>query len=149
MAVLQFLLDHVLLHFAEIQQFRALLDLRGQLKVKLSLGLINLFSVPFEHLAFMLPEITADFSLSFVPVFIEGGLRLLVAVHKFAMLLLVPMMHFDQHPIRMLLLKLLDFDPALLGLVVLAIGFVHLHDLGLVVQILFYLLKGAAHSINY
>ena len=101
--------------------------------------------VSIEHLGLILLEITVDFVLSVVPVFIEGGLCVLVAADEIIVLFFVPLVHFIESSIFMFFLKCLNFESALLGIVVLSICLVYLHYFVLVVQILLYFLQGPLH----
>ena len=93
----------------------------------------------------MLFEIRVDFVFGVIPVFIEGGLCILIAVYEVIKLFFVSLVHLIENSIFMFFLECLYFESAFLSVIILAIDFVCLHYFVLILKLLLYLLNCPLH----
>ena len=133
------------LHLSQVEQFWCFLDFGTELNFKFLFGFVDFFIVSLVHVGLMLFEIGVDFVLGVIPVFIEGGLCVLVAVDEVIKLFFVSLVHLIENSIFMFFLECLYFESALLSVIILAIDLVRLHYFVLILKLLLYLLNCPLH----
>ena len=133
------------LHLSQVEQFWCFLDFGTELNFKFLFGFVDFFIVSLVHVGLMLFEIGVDFVLGVIPVFIEGGLWILVVVDEVIKLFFVSLVHLIENSIFMFFLECLYFESALLSVIILAIDLVRLHYFVLILKLLLYLLNCPLH----
>ena len=139
----------MLLHFPEVEQLRALLELGGEVHLEM-LALVGLLLlVAGGHFLFLLAPINIHILRLLVPEVIKADQLIGVSLCQVILLLFVPLPHLPQLLTQHILLQLLDLEPALLRLNIFPVHLMNFHDLLFIFKVGSQLLDGLmTHGIK-
>lgn len=147
-ARLHFLFDHMFLHFSEVEQFWSFLDFWWELYFEFFASFFKFFFVSSQHFIFSSGFLIFDFVFVFFPEVIKGGEGLLIVVKKVSVFFFMSEAHFVESSFLVFLFELLDLEPALLCIAVVAIFLMDEHDLILLLEVVLNHLNCSRAHIN-